>query len=156
MELEENSKFQKLLRGSSFATGNIIFDDEEIIIQRDSKAFWYSFAIALFILLQPVVVLIWGTDGSRESMYNYQLFLLFVGIAMLFFSFFKIMEIRNTSNVAFPIRDLKSVALVSREKSFIRISIQLSDSRKTSVTVHNDSYFRDFMDTLKRHNVEIK
>jgi hypothetical protein len=156
MELKENNKFKKLLRGNSFVTGNIIFDDEEIIIQRDAKAFWYSFVLALFILMQPISVFLWGTNGYKNSMYNYHIFLLFVGATMLFLSLFKIFEIRKTSNIAFPIKDLKSISVISRKKSHIRISIQLNNSQKTSVTVHNDTYFRDFIDTIRKYNVEIK
>lgn len=156
MELNENKKFKKLLRGNSFVTGNIIFDDEEIIIQRDAKAFWYSFVLSLFIIAQPISVFLLGTNGYKDSMYNYHIFLLFVGATMLFLSLFKIFEIRKTSNIAFPIKDLKSVSVINREKSHIRISIQLNDLRRTSVTVHNDIYFRDFIDTIRRHNIEIK
>ena len=156
MELKENNKFHKLLRGNSFVTGNIIFDDDEIIIQRDAKAFWYSLALALFIIAQPVSAFLWGTNDYKTSMYNYNIFLLFVGAEMLVLSLFKIFEIHKTSNISFPIKNLKGISVISRKKSHIRISIQLNDSRRTSVTVQNDTYFRDFIDTLKRHNIEIK
>lgn len=156
MESKENNKFQKLLKGNSFVTGNIIFDDEEIIVQRDAKAFWYSILLALFILAQPISVFLFGTNSYKDSMYNYQIFLIFVGTTMLFLSLFKIVEIKKPSNIAFPMKNLKSISIISRKKSHIRISIQLNDLRRTSVTIHNDSYFRDFIDTVKRHNVEIK
>jgi hypothetical protein len=77
-------------------------------------------------------------------------------IIILSISVLKLIEIRKTSNIAFPIKELKSITVVSRKKSHIRISIKLNDSRRTCVTVHNDTYFRDFIDTIKRHNIELK
>ncbi|BDX38177.1 hypothetical protein CYCD_15320 [Tenuifilaceae bacterium CYCD] len=156
MELKESNKFQELLTGSNFVTGNIIFDDNEIIIQRDAKAFWYSFIVALFILLGPILHFINGSLTPNDSMFFYNITLSIAVFIYLIFSFIKLVEIRKTSNISFPTTNLKSISVISRKKAHIRITILLKDSRKTSVTVHNDTYFRDFIDTIRKYNVEIK
>ena len=156
MQSKESNKFQKLLRGSSFVTGNIIFDDDEIFIQRDAKAFWYSIFIIIFFSFGPAIRIFEGSYSTDKSMIIHDLLLSIIIIILLTISVLKLIEIRKTSNIAFPIKDLKSISIITRKKLYIRIYIQLNDSRKTSVTVHNDTYFRDFIDTIKRHNVEIK
>lgn len=148
-------KLQKILRGANFITGNIIFDDNEIIVQRDSKAFWFSIIVILFMSAGSLLRLIDGSLNAGESFFYYDIMVLLVASIMLIFSFFNLMEIRRTSNMVFKISDLKSVLIESKKKKFVRIQLNLGDSRKTTVTVHNDIYFNDFIDTIRRQNISI-
>jgi len=76
MESKESNKFQKLLRGSSFVTGNIIFDDDEIFIQRDAKAFWYSIFIIIFFSFGPAIRIFEGSYSTDKSMIIHDLLFL--------------------------------------------------------------------------------
>jgi len=148
-------KLQKILRGANFITGNIIFDDNEIIVQRDSKAFWFSIIVILFMSAGSLLRLIDGSLNAGGFFFYYDIMVLLVASIMLIFSFFNFMEIPRTSNMVFKISDLKSVLIETKKKKFVRIQLNLGDSRKTTVTVHNDIYFNDFIDTVRRQNVSI-
>lgn len=146
---------KKILSGGFIETGNIVFDDEVVVVHRDYRAFWYSIFVVFFIISGPVLRQIGGSPSINDSMFFYDITVSIAALALFVFSINKLIEIRKTTNISFAIQDLKAVTIESRRNKYIRIELQLNDFRKTSVTVQNDIYFNDFIDTLRRQNIPI-
>ncbi|MGE0079556.1 MAG: hypothetical protein AB7S48_16975 [Bacteroidales bacterium] len=144
----------KSLNAYNLRKGNILFNNNEISIQREIKQFRIILAVEIVLLISMLSSILSYVEKGYQRSLIITIILLILLIAILAIEIPKYIKACKMNGRTYRISEIVR-AKVKEKKYSIWIAFEFSDKTIDCITIAKGNNYPEFIDVLNRNNVEI-
>ncbi len=143
-----------ILKGAENYKVEIIINEQEIKIQRDTRSLWGVVLLSLLFVFAAVAILFMKFENKTPAILLTSTFLSIFSLFFVVYSINDLVKAKKTNRRIFKLSEIKLVKAKIKKKT-INLSFEFYDKTKDKSIIEKSDNFNIFQEILKKNNILI-